>query len=321
MIGHAARRRVAILHHVEAVHLLLGLAAGRKRTDAFKTAFIKSNEIAIKRQDHIRLVELWNGAEISTECGLMSIRSLGTAERLISHPHRRRQLRCNRLLQSGISRRSEMFGKERNPLPVPCFFQHSGEPFRKFSLARFLASELEAARAVRIIDVQQRRLALRVRRTLVRGVTGISIHLGWTPVMRRRHERDCTTAMRTRSCVKNRLSGHTPFHALSKRHQRLFLTTAGTQRQSGQRRTRRHVFHEAATAHFGIQFGSAGLELTCLPFLEFRRLGKLPKAAPILRSIDLFLRMFENSFAHWSGSVSGGSQHNCCPADAPRADL
>ena len=191
-----------------------------------------------------------------------------------------------------------MLREKRDAGTVSSLRDHFAKPLRKIFFLRLDAFVLEATRAIRVIQIEQRCLALNIGRALARCVIRISLHLRRTTIMRHRHQRMRSTAMRTRRCIENRLAGNAPLHALCERHQRLLLAAARTQRKTRQRRTRSHVFQKAPATHLGVQLRRSGLKLLVLPVLEVRRLRQLTKATPILRAIALLLRMLENVFAH-----------------------
>ena len=301
VVRDAARHCVAILGHVEPVHLRAWprhFPPRGKLPDRVHVA-LDAEEIAVQRHDDVRLVDHRHRRHAAAKRRRRRLVGEFGAERFIDGPRRLRKFLRDLAAQPLAGRRVVFLEQERQPRAIP---RRADEPVERLLKRRrvgLFALFHKKARAIRVVEIKHGRLRVHVGRALAHRMLRIALDFRRATIMRHRHQRGIAPARRPRRGVKDRLARDRPLHAAREWHQMLLRPAAPRETQPRQRHRGTHELEEIAARNLApLHLRRALRKLPRQPAAELRRIAELPERAPVLAARRGLRGMLEDSFAH-----------------------
>ena len=257
MIGVCTGQRQQTLHRVETIHrlrrvllvIVLHAATIGKIADMLERRFLRTEEIAVERQDRLGLVEFvvrldpWTKSNVSRLCVdrevdrlvLVEIDALGLQAGDKARTGRRAAL-LHQHMRRAVGQAVELL-------------EHLGlgDDFQALLLFIALAlrlGQLEIQSAIRVVQAQDRRLRVLVGSPVAAGKLGVALHLDRPAVVRLGYQRNRAPAARHRRGKELRRAVHVVLRHLGERQNPVLRPTATAHSKARQRKRGGHDFHE-----------------------------------------------------------------------------
>ncbi len=279
--GHR-RHRLDDIHPVHRlaffVPMPLRIASRHRQEPRMRNA---TQEVRIERKNDVRLFQLVLRIGIAAERRLRSRARRVLIHRLPLHQLRLRISRLHLLPLRRQRRRRNRLAQEINSLSAIGLLRRSRKRLLKLTPARNLSAIQHMLRAVRIVQIQQRRLRKRIRLALRHRMLRIALHLDRPERIRLHQHRNRARRERIRRRKVHRLAQNQILRLLDIRKDRLIRLLRAT-RQPSQRQRRAHHLQKAAPAHRIDPLARTRLprKLLAHQLVERRRLGQLIQVLP-----------------------------------------
>ncbi len=289
MIGAATGDRRGRFGDVETAHALgRGVetaARGEGARVLHAEGVLGGEEIAVEREDHVRLREVVHGLDVFAERGAGAGADVVARGRFPLNPLGLRMRGENLLDLRGERRRVHRLREDAEPGAAGRGLGREGaaDGADEAAPGTHLTELGGGARAVRVVEGQNRRLREEVGAALARRMIGVALDLRRPAFVALDEQPRGHAAERRRGREEQRLAGHDLFGLPHVRHDEL-VGLHGAGGDAGQCERRAHQLQEAAAAHRIVPFRRVGRELAVEEFLELGRFRHGFKAAPVLRA-------------------------------------
>ena len=247
-------------------------------------------KIRIERKNHVRVLELVLRVHVAAERHLRRRHRRIAIHRVPLHQLRLRKLRLHLLPLRRQRRRCNRLAQEVNARAVLARLHRLRERLLEVRELAPLPAIQHLFRAVRIVQIQQRRLRHRIRLALRHRVVRVAVHLDRAERVRLHQHRNRARRERKRRRKIHRLAQDQVLGRLHVRKNRL-VRLLGAPGQPGERQRSSHHLQEAAPAHRIHPLTRLPRELPLQQLVEPRRLRQIVQVLPeTLAALTLQLR-------------------------------